>query len=213
MRTSRQANLEKVTIKGALMFAGAGDIPGHALRAIAAVAICVAISTAPAGAQFFDFLFGGRPAATPPPAESKPSLPGSNTQHGKVKHNKTKPKKEAARPAPNSKAAPAQDAEPPRPYDPEILRLAEILGALTYLDALCASNPSADWGGKMQALLEAEAKTAARKERLAGSYNRGFHDYQRTYRLCTPNAQAIIGRFLAEGAGIAHEVVNRYGAS
>jgi len=65
----------------------------------------------------------------------------------------------------------------------------------------------------MQALLEAEAKTAARKERLAGSYNRGFHDYERSYHLCTPNAQAIIGRFLAEGAGIAHEVVNRYGAS
>ena len=196
-----------------LVFAGAGDIPGRALRAIAAAAICIAISTAPAGAQFFDFLFGSRPPATPPPAESKPSLPGSNTpQRGKVKHNKTKPK-EAAKPAPGAKATPAPEAEPPRPYDPEILRLAEILGALTYLDALCASNPSGDWRAKMQALLEADAKTAARKERLAGSYNRGFHDYQRTYHLCTPNAQAIIGRFLAEGAGIAHEVVNRYGAS
>ena len=195
------------------MFAGAGDIPGHALRAIAAVAICVAISTAPAGAQFFDFLFGNRPAATPPPAESKPSQSGgNNTQAGKAKHHKTKPKAATAA-KPGATAAPAPEAEPPRPYDPEILRLAEILGALTYLDALCASNPSGDWGGKMQALLEAEAKTAARKERLAGSYNRGFHDYQRTYHLCTPNAQVIIGRFLAEGAGIAHEVVNRYGAS
>ncbi|MGH6800955.1 MAG: DUF2385 domain-containing protein, partial [Methylocella sp.] len=37
--------------------------------------------------------------------------------------------------------------------------------------------------------------------------------YERTYHLCTQNAQAIIGRFLAEGAGIAHDVVNRYGAS
>ncbi len=201
-------------MKGALVFASAGDIPGRALRATAAVAICVAISTAPAGAQFFDFLFGGRPAATPPPAEAKPGPSGGkNTQPGKVKHPKAKAKKEAAKPAPDSKAAPAAEAEPPRPYDPEILRLAEILGALTYLDALCASNPSGDWGGKMRALLEAEAKTAARKERLAGSYNRGFHDYQRTYHLCTPNAQAIIGRFLAEGAGIAHDVVNRYGAS
>jgi uncharacterized protein (TIGR02301 family) len=201
-------------MKGALVFAGARDIPGRALRALAAAAIYVAVSTASAEAQFLDFLFGGQPAATPPPAESKPSLPGSNNkQHGKVKHNQTKLKKEAAKPALNAKAAPAPEAEPPRPYDPEILRLAEILGALTYLDALCASNPSGDWGGKMQALLEAEAKTAARKERLAGSYNRGFRDYQRTYQLCTPNAQAIIGRFLAEGAGIAHEVVNRYGAS
>jgi uncharacterized protein (TIGR02301 family) len=200
-------------MKAALVFAGARHIPGGVRAAIAAAALCMLISSASA-AGLFDFLFGGQPAAAPPPAESKPSLPGSNnTQHGKVKHNKAKAKKEAAKPAPDAKAAPAPEAEPPRPYDPEILRLAEILGALTYLDALCASNPSGDWGGKMQALLEAEAKTAARKERLAGSYNRGFHDYQRTYHLCTPNAQAIIGRFLAEGAGIAHEVVNRYGAS
>ena len=49
------------------MFAG-GNIPGHALRAIAAAAICVAISTAPARAQFFDFLFGGKPAANAAPS-------------------------------------------------------------------------------------------------------------------------------------------------
>ncbi len=213
MRASGQTNLEKPTMKGALVFAGAGNIPGRALRAIAAAAICIAISTTSAASPF-DFLFGNRTEVKPPPAESKPAQSGgNNTQHGKVNHAKTKPKKAAAKPAPDAKATPAPEAEPPPPYDPEILRLAEILGALTYLDALCASNPPGDWRAKMQALLEAEAKTAARKQRLAGSYNRGFHDYERTYHLCTPNAQAIIGRFLAEGAGIAHEVVNRYGAS
>ena len=95
----------------------------------------------------------------------------------------------------------------------QLLRLAEILGALSYFDELCASAPAGDWRAKMQSLLEADAKTAARKERLAGSFNRGFRDYERTYHFCTPNAQAVISRFLAEGAGIAHEVVNRYGAS
>jgi uncharacterized protein (TIGR02301 family) len=202
-------------MKRRVVFGGADDIPGRALRAIAA-AICVAISTAPAEAQFLDFLFGNRPASTPPPAEARPSQSGGNNpQHGTAKHPKTKPKKAAlpAKPAPDAKAPPASDAEPPPPYDPEMLRLAEILGALTYLDTLCASSPSGDWRAKMQALLDADAKTAARKERLAGSYNRGFHDYERTYHLCTPNAQTIISRFLAEGAGIAHEVVNRYGAS
>jgi len=199
-------------MKGAVAFSGAQEIAGRALRALAAAAICIAISTASAEAQFLDFLFGSRPAATPPPAEGKPSQSGgNNTQHGNAKHQKAKPKKAAAKP--DLKAAPAPAEEPPPPYDPEILRLAEILGALTYLDALCAANPQGDWRARMQALLEADAKTAARKERLAGSYNRGFHDYERTYHQCTPNAQAIIGRFLAEGAGIAHEVVNRYGAS
>jgi uncharacterized protein (TIGR02301 family) len=202
-------------MKGALVFAGIGNIPGQALRAIAAAAvICILISSASA-ASLFDFLFGGQPAATPPPAEAKPNNSGgNNAQTGKAKHQKTNPKKAAAKPAPDAKSARAPEAEPPPPpYDPEILRLAEILGALSYLDALCAANPSADWRTKMQALLEADAKTTARKERLAGSYNRGFRDYERTYHLCTPNAQAIIGRFLAEGGKIAHEVVKRYGAS
>ena len=195
-------------MRGPLVFASAGNIPGRALRAIAAAAICFVISTASAASPF-DFLFGNQPEVRPPESA------GNNTQPGKVKPHKTKPKKAtAAKPAPNAKATPAPEAEaPPAPYDPELLRLAEILGALTYLDELCAANPPGDWRAKMQALLEAEAKTEARKERLAGGYNRGFRDYERIYRLCTPNAQAIISRFLAEGGRIAHEVVNRYGAS
>ncbi|MGH6838849.1 MAG: TIGR02301 family protein [Methylocella sp.] len=198
-------------MKEAVVSAGVQDIPRRMLRAIAAAAICIAISTASAEAQFLDFLFGSRPEVQPPASEARPA--GNNTQHGDAKGHKSKPKKTAAKPAPDAKAAPAPVAEPPPPYDPEILRLAEILGALTYLDALCVSNPQGDWRAKMQALLDADAKTAARKERLAGSYNRGFHDYERSYHLCTPNAQAIIGRFLAEGVGIAHTVVNRYSAS
>ncbi|MGQ0443638.1 MAG: TIGR02301 family protein [Beijerinckiaceae bacterium] len=195
----------------AMVFAGVHEISGRALRVIAAAAICIAISTASADAQFLDFLFGGRPEARPPPAETRPA--DTSTQQGAAKGHKTKPKKATAKPVPDMKSAPAPETDPPRPYDPQILRLAEILGALTYLDTLCASSPQDDWRGKMQALLEADANTAARKERLAGSYNRGFRDYERTYRLCTPNAQAIISRFLVEGAGIAHAVVNRYSAS
>ena len=163
MRASRQANLEQLAMKRAVVFAG-GNIPGQALRAIAAAAICVAISTAPAGAQFLDFLFGSRPAATPPPASG-----GKNTQPGKVKQHKPKTKKAAAKPAPDTKTVPAPETEPARPYDPEILRLAEILGALTYLDALCASNPHDDWRARMQALLQADAKTAARKSGSLGT--------------------------------------------
>lgn len=196
---------------GALVFTSAGDILGRMLRAIAAAAFCVAISTTSADAQFLDFLFGGRPEAKPPPSEAKPA--GNNTQHGEAKGHKTKPKKATAKPVPDTKTAPAPETEPARPYDPEILRLAEILGTLAYFDTLCASNPQGDWRPKMQALLEADAKTAARKERLAGSYNRGFRDYERTYHLCTPNAQATIDRFLSEGKGIAHAVFNRYSAS
>jgi uncharacterized protein (TIGR02301 family) len=105
-----------------------------------------------------------------------------------------------------------QSAEPPPPpYEPEILRLAEILGALAWLDDLCGSK--SDWRLRMQQFLEAEAKTPERKERFAGSFNRSFHDYEQSYQTCTPNAQIIISRFLTEGGRRAREVVNRFSAS
>ncbi len=187
---------------------------GRALRAFTAAAFCLAVSTAPGKAQF-DFLFGKPPPAAPQPAAPAAPKPKQKT----AKQTKPKPKAKtmkatAGKPSTDAKAnTPAPETEPPAPYDPELLRLAEILGALSYLDDLCASNPSGDWRAKMQALLEADAKTATRKERLAGSYNRGFHDFERTYHSCTQNAQLVISRFLAEGGKIAHEVVNRYGAS
>ncbi len=124
---------------------------------------------------------------------------------------------QAAVPKPDHSKTEGQPApggdEPPPPYEPELLRLSEILGALTYLRDICGAADADNWRGKMQALLDAEAKTSTRKEHLAGAYNRGFHGYEISYRVCTPNAQTIIKRFLAEGEKIAHEVANRYGAS
>ncbi len=107
---------------------------------------------------------------------------------------------------------PAAD-EPPPPYEPELLRLAEILGALTYLRDICGNADAESWRSRMQSLIEAEAKTATRKEHLAGAFNRGFHGYEISYRACTTNARLIITRFLAEGEKIAHDITNRYGAS
>ncbi len=99
------------------------------------------------------------------------------------------------------------------PYEPQLLRLSELLGALAYLQDLCGHHQGDVWRAKMAALLDAEAKTPLRKERLAGAFNRGFQGYALTYRLCTPNAQAIISRFLAKSGEIAHDVAHRYGPS
>lgn len=112
----------------------------------------------------------------------------------------------------------AKPAEPPPdnaapPYEPQLLRLSEMLGALAYLQDLCDHHQGDVWRAKMAALLNAEAKTPLRKERLAGAFNRGFHGYALTYRLCTANARAIIGRFLTESRQIAHDVAHRYGPS
>jgi uncharacterized protein (TIGR02301 family) len=109
---------------------------------------------------------------------------------------------------------PAPAAEPPAPpYEAQILRLAEILGALSHLDEICGGNTDGAWRGKMQALIDAEARTAFQKERLAGTFNRSFRGYQMSYHACTGNARAAIGRFLNEGSRLAHEIVDRYGAS
>lgn len=110
---------------------------------------------------------------------------------------------------------PATPAPPPetKPYDPQLMRLAEILGALTYLRGLCGDTDAGEWRGKMQALLEAEGVPPVRKDRLAGAYNRGIQGYSVSYRTCTPNAHLVIDRFLTEGERIAKEVENRYHAS
>jgi uncharacterized protein (TIGR02301 family) len=171
----------------------------------------------PAAAQF-EFLFGRSPETKAPPTgvsnpgEAKGAAASATQTRPGKSHRKNK-SKNAVVDKPQTEANAHRVEEPLPPYDPELLRLAEILGALTYLDGLCTANSPRDWRAKMQALIEAEAKTNLRRERLAGSYNRGLRDYERTYRSCTPNAQVAIGRFLAEGSRIAHEVVNRYGAS
>jgi uncharacterized protein (TIGR02301 family) len=89
-------------------------------------------------------------------------------------------------------------------------RLAEVVGALAYLRDLCGAADGATFRGKFADLLEAEGNTQARKEALAGAFNRGFRDYELTYRACTPAAREIVERFLDEAARIAKDVANRY---
>ncbi len=93
------------------------------------------------------------------------------------------------------------------------MRLAEILGVLTYLRDLCGSGDADQWRARMQTLLDAEGMPATRKDRLAGAYNHGIQGYSLSYRTCTANAHVIIERFLAEGSRIAKAVENRYRAS
>lgn len=151
----------------------------------------------------------------PPPKEHQlPPLPGApaNGATGAAPN----PGAPAAKAKPDDKNAPGNEpanADVPPLYEPQLLRLSELLGALSYLQDLCGHDQGDVWRGKMTALIDAEAKTPVRKERLAGAYNRGFKGYALTYRLCTPNAQLIIQRFLNETTEIAHDVTRHYGPS
>ena len=124
---------------------------------------------------------------------------------------KAKPQPPAAAPS----APPVATPSPPpdsRAYDPQLMRLAEILGALTYLRGLCGSGDADDWRRRMQALLDAEGAPAARRDRLAGAFNQGVNGYGLFYRSCTPNARLVIERFLVEGSRLAQDLENRYRA-
>jgi uncharacterized protein (TIGR02301 family) len=98
----------------------------------------------------------------------------------------------------------------PAPFEPDLMRLSEILGALQYLRALCGANEGQKWREQMQALLEAEAQTADRRNRMVANFNRGYRSFQQTYRTCTPAANVAVRRYLEEGSKISREITARY---
>jgi uncharacterized protein (TIGR02301 family) len=102
-------------------------------------------------------------------------------------------------------------AQAPAPYDGSLQRLAEIMGALHYLRALCGANDGQKWRSDLQALIDAEAPTGERRSRMVASFNRGYRGFQQSYRRCTPAADLAIRRYLDEGSKIAREVTARYG--
>src|SRR3954447_21173032 len=92
------------------------------------------------------------------------------------------------------------------PFDGELSRLSEILGALHYLRGICGANEGQTWRNEMQALIEAEVPSGDRRERMVASFNRGYRAFQQSYRTCTPAADLAIRRYLEEGAKISREI-------
>lgn len=123
------------------------------------------------------------------------------------------------RPAARTPAAkPAAPAEPPppvepppAPYDRDLMRLSEVIGALAFLRGLCAAPDASEWPTRMKAILDAEGVTPNRRDRLAGAYNRGYRGYALTYRVCTPSAEEAAGRYVAEGERLTHSISGKYG--
>ncbi len=101
-------------------------------------------------------------------------------------------------------------SETPAPFDGELERLAEVMGALHYLRAICGANEGQKWRNEMQTLIDAEAPSGDRRRKIVAGFNRGFRGFQQTYRTCTPAADLAIRRYLDEGAKIAREITARY---
>ncbi|MBM6594580.1 TIGR02301 family protein [Microvirga pudoricolor] len=180
------------------------------MRRPAALALAAFAALAPleqASAQnFFERLFGAQPQPQQPPPQQVRPAPQRRSQP---------PSQGAARPAtppPQQEAQPAAPVEPPpAPYEKEMLRLAEIMGALAFLRPLCTYPDGAEWPKRMQGLLEAEGTSPGRRERLAGAYNKGYQGFGITYRVCTPSAQEASVRYLREGDTLTRLIAGRYG--
>ncbi len=117
-----------------------------------------------------------------------------------------------AQKAPEKEKEPAPPAEPPpAPYDRDLMRLSEIIGALSFLRGLCGAADAPEWPTRMKALMDAEGVTPGRRDRLAGAYNRGYRGYALTYRACTASATEAAARYVAEGERLSHALVGRFG--
>ena len=111
-------------------------------------------------------------------------------------------------------ATPGASAQESAPYDEQLLRLAEILGALHHLRPLCGADGEAQaWRDQMTALVEAEQPSPERRRRLVERFNHAYRGFTETHRSCTDTARTLITRYTAEGAALAQEVVVRWGRS
>jgi uncharacterized protein (TIGR02301 family) len=147
---------------------------------------------APARAQFWGAPLAPAPAPRPP-AQAPVKPPGTAF-------------------APAAPAGPPQPPpqEQPAPYDHDLQRLSEILGALHFLRGICNFNEGQKWRTEAQTLIDAEAPTGDRHDAMVASFNRGYRGFQQSYRTCTPAADVVIRRYLQEGAKVARDITARY---
>lgn len=105
-------------------------------------------------------------------------------------------------------ATPVRAAE--SPFESQLVRLAEILGALHYLRNLCGEEGHV-WRERMEEFLEAEKPDDARRARLVASFNRGYRGFETSYATCTDSAIAAIARYMKEGEALSRDTAARYG--
>ena len=107
-------------------------------------------------------------------------------------------------------AAPAGAQAPQPPYDAQLLRLSELMGALHYLRGLCQAPDAPAWRAKMNALIASEGIDEPGRARYAGAFNRGYRTFRLTYRTCNEAAIETVKAYLDEGGKIARDLRSRY---
>ncbi|TIO73843.1 MAG: TIGR02301 family protein [Mesorhizobium sp.] len=96
------------------------------------------------------------------------------------------------------------------PFEPGLMRLAEVLGSLHFLRNLCGEKGDR-WRVEMEKLLESENPDPERRARFIASFNRGYRSFSGTYTQCTPSATEAIARYMKEGETLSRDIASRYG--
>lgn len=105
-------------------------------------------------------------------------------------------------------AQPVRAVDPP--YQPQMQRLAEIMGSLYFLAPLCRVAGGTDWRQEMADLIALDQPDEDRRQRLAGAFNSGYEAYSRLYRTCTISANAALKHLLAEAESTARDIHSRF---
>jgi uncharacterized protein (TIGR02301 family) len=104
-------------------------------------------------------------------------------------------------------AQPAAAIDPP--YEPQMERLAEIMGSLYFLAPICAGS-TVDWRAELADLVAKDQPDEDRQQRLYGAFNGGYQAFARLYRSCTPSAEEALTRLLIEAETTARDIHTRF---
>lgn len=94
-------------------------------------------------------------------------------------------------------------------YQPQMERLAEIMGSLYFLQPLCDAGTT-DWRSQMEDLINLDEPDEDRRQRLAGAFNGGYTAFARFHHACTPAAKEALTRLLTEAEQVARDIHTRF---
>ncbi|WP_455475646.1 TIGR02301 family protein [Bartonella sp. B17] len=92
------------------------------------------------------------------------------------------------------------------PYDAKLLRLAEILGSLHFLQNLC-STPTHQWYNHMTTLVEAEEPTVKRRAYFYEAFNEAYRAFSENYHHCTQSAIEAHQKYIKEGRTLSENLL------
>ncbi|MBB5073598.1 uncharacterized protein (TIGR02301 family) [Bartonella callosciuri] len=95
------------------------------------------------------------------------------------------------------------------PYEKKLLRLAEILGSLHFLQNLC-STPTNQWYEYMNALIEAEQPMPQRRVYFYEAFNEAYRSFSENYHRCTQSAIEAKKRYVKEGRTLSKSLLMHF---